>query len=78
MSLAVPRERIEAHKAQAMMAEKCMSQFSVRLSVTGGCLEAEQLRVIAALAERFGDGSVHLTTRQGVESVSVRRLIALD
>ncbi len=63
MSLAVPHERIEAHKAQAMMVEKCMSQFSVRLSVTGGCLEAEKLHAIAALAERFGDGSVHLTTR---------------
>jgi dissimilatory sulfite reductase (desulfoviridin) alpha/beta subunit len=46
-----------------MMVEKCMSQFSVRLSVTGGCLEAEKLHAIAALAERFGDGSVHLTTR---------------
>jgi dissimilatory sulfite reductase (desulfoviridin) alpha/beta subunit len=67
MSLAVPREQIEAHKAQAMMAEKGTSQFSVRLSVTGGYLEAEQLHAIAALAERFGDGSVHLTTRQGVE-----------
>ena len=53
MSLAVPREQIKAHKAQAMMAEKGTSQFSVRLSVTGGYLEAEQLHAIAALAERL-------------------------
>jgi dissimilatory sulfite reductase (desulfoviridin) alpha/beta subunit len=67
VSLAIPREQIEALKAQAMMAEKGGSQFSVRLSVTGGYLGAEPLHAIAALAERFGDGSVHLTTRQGVE-----------
>jgi len=78
VSLAIPREQIEALQAQAMMAEKDATQFSVRLSVIGGYLGVEQLHAIAALAERFGEGSVHLTTRQGVASVSVRRLIALD
>ncbi len=67
MSDAIPREQIEKLKAQAMMAEKGLTRFSVRLGVTGGHLGAEQLHAIAILAERFGDGSVHLTTRQGVE-----------
>jgi dissimilatory sulfite reductase (desulfoviridin) alpha/beta subunit len=67
VSLAIPREQIEALQAQAMMAEKDATQFSVRLSVIGGYLGVEQLHAIAALAERFGEGSVHLTTRQGVE-----------
>lgn len=67
MSTAVPREQIEALKAQAMMAEKGAAHFSVRIGATGGHLESKQLHAIADLAERFGDGSVHLTTRQGVE-----------
>lgn len=54
-------------KAQAMIAEKGRATFSVRLGLVGGHLGAAQLRTIAELADRFGDGTVHLTTRQGVE-----------
>jgi dissimilatory sulfite reductase (desulfoviridin) alpha/beta subunit len=60
-------EELQSLKAQAMMAEKGKERFSVRLSVTGGRLETSQLHTIADLAERFGSGAVHLTTRQGVE-----------
>jgi dissimilatory sulfite reductase (desulfoviridin) alpha/beta subunit len=60
-------DELQSLKAQAMMAEKGRQQFSVRLSVIGGHVKALQLQAIAQLAERFGDGSVHLTTRQGVE-----------
>ena len=60
-------EELQSLKAQAMMAEKGKERFSVRLSVTGGHLEAWQFQAIADLARRFGDGSLHLTTRQGVE-----------
>jgi dissimilatory sulfite reductase (desulfoviridin) alpha/beta subunit len=67
MGTIIPREQIKALKAQAIMAEKGATRFSVRLSVTGGHLEAAELRTIAGLAEQFGDGTVHLTTRQGVE-----------
>jgi dissimilatory sulfite reductase (desulfoviridin) alpha/beta subunit len=60
-------EELKSLKAQAMMAEKGKERFSVRLSVIGGRLEASQFQAIADLAQRFGDGSLHLTTRQGVE-----------
>ena len=60
-------EELRALKAQAMMVEKGGERFSVRLRVTGGHLEAAHLATVAELAERFGDGCVHLTTRQGVE-----------
>lgn len=63
----ISTEELRTLKTQAMMAEKGGERFSVRLSVTGGHVQAAQLHVIAALAERFGDGSVHFTTRQGVE-----------
>ncbi|MGA2061093.1 MAG: hypothetical protein ABSG67_11475 [Thermoguttaceae bacterium] len=60
-------EELKSLKAQAMMAEKGKERFSVRLSVIGGRMEAYQFQAIADLAQRFGDGSLHLTTRQGVE-----------
>jgi dissimilatory sulfite reductase (desulfoviridin) alpha/beta subunit len=60
-------EELKSLKAQAMMAEKGKERFSVRLSVIGGRMEASQFQAIADLAQRFGDGSLHLTTRQGVE-----------
>jgi dissimilatory sulfite reductase (desulfoviridin) alpha/beta subunit len=63
----ISTEELKSLKAQAMMAEKGKERFSVRLSITGGQLDAAQLQCIAVLAERFGDGTVHLTTRQGVE-----------
>lgn len=41
--------------------------FSVRLHVVGGSLTTEQLGGIREAADRFGNGTVHLTSRQGVE-----------
>lgn len=49
------------------MAEKGDELFSVRIGVVGGHLDAVQLKTIGELAERFAQGEVHLTTRQGVE-----------
>jgi dissimilatory sulfite reductase (desulfoviridin) alpha/beta subunit len=60
-------EELTSLKAQAMIPEKGGRSFSVRLSVTGGRVLAVQLQTIGSLAERFGSGVVHLTTRQGVE-----------
>jgi dissimilatory sulfite reductase (desulfoviridin) alpha/beta subunit len=60
-------EELQTLKAQAMIAEKGGEQFSVRLGVVGGHMDAAQLHAVARSAERFGDGSVHFTTRQGVE-----------
>jgi dissimilatory sulfite reductase (desulfoviridin) alpha/beta subunit len=41
--------------------------FSMRLKVVGGQLSAEQLGTIAQIAQEFGQGYIHLTSRQGVE-----------
>jgi dissimilatory sulfite reductase (desulfoviridin) alpha/beta subunit len=41
--------------------------YSLRLKVVGGNLSAAQLIVIAEAAKQYGDGYVHLTSRQGVE-----------
>lgn len=40
---------------------------ALRLRAVGGDLTTEQLGTIIEVAERFGQGEVHLSTRQGVE-----------
>lgn len=54
-------------KKGGFMRQKQKNNFSLRLRVVGGNLTAEQLAKIAEVAEKFGDGHVHLTSRQSVE-----------
>ena len=41
--------------------------FMQRVKLPAGVLSAEQARTVAAVAERFGRGTVHLTTRGSME-----------
>jgi dissimilatory sulfite reductase (desulfoviridin) alpha/beta subunit len=66
MPLLTPDE-FKSLKSRAMMAEKDEGLFTVRLGVVGGHFDALQLKNIAEMAEKFGAGIVHLTTRQGIE-----------
>lgn len=54
-------------KKGGFMRQKQKNNFSLRLQVVGGTLTAENLKKIAEVAEKYGDGHVHLTSRQGVE-----------
>ena len=54
-------------KKGGFMRQKQKNNFSLRLKVVGGHLDAKQLKVIAEVAEKYGDGHIHLTSRQGVE-----------
>ena len=54
-------------KKGGFMRQKQKNNFSLRLRVVGGNLTAKQLAKIAEVAEKFGDGHVHLTSRQSVE-----------
>ena len=56
-----------ALKKGGFMRQKQKGMFSLRLQVIGGTLTAENLQVIYQVAEKFGKGYVHLTSRQGVE-----------
>ena len=56
-----------ALKKGGFMRQKQKNHFSLRLAVVGGNLTAENLRIIAEVAEKYGDGHVHLTSRQSVE-----------
>jgi dissimilatory sulfite reductase (desulfoviridin) alpha/beta subunit len=56
-----------ALKAGGFMRQKQKDTFSLRLRVVGGTVTAQQLQAITAVAEKYGQGYVHLTSRQGVE-----------
>ncbi len=54
-------------KKGGFMRQKQKNNFSLRLAVVGGNLTAENLAKIAEVAEKYGDGHVHLTSRQSLE-----------
>ncbi|MBQ8509411.1 MAG: 4Fe-4S binding protein [Clostridia bacterium] len=56
-----------ALKKGGFMRQKQKNNFSLRLRVVGGNVSAVQLAKIAEVAEKYGDGHVHLTSRQSVE-----------
>jgi dissimilatory sulfite reductase (desulfoviridin) alpha/beta subunit len=41
--------------------------FAVRLRVAGGNLTLEQLATVQSVAQKYGKGYIHITTRQGME-----------
>ena len=56
-----------ALKAGGFMRQKQKNMFSLRLRVVGGTVTVEQLETIAAVAKKYGQDYVHMTSRQGVE-----------
>lgn len=57
----------ESLKTGGFMRQHQKDLFSYRLRITGGRVEAGQLRALAGAADKYGDGHIHLTTRQGIE-----------
>jgi dissimilatory sulfite reductase (desulfoviridin) alpha/beta subunit len=62
----------KALKDGGFMRQVQKNRFSLRLKVVGGNLTAGQLLTIAKISEKYGDGHVHLTSRQGVEIPFIR------
>lgn len=56
-----------ALKKGGFMRQKQKRKCSLRLGVVGGHLTAEGLATVAKVAEKYGKGYVHMTSRQGVE-----------
>jgi dissimilatory sulfite reductase (desulfoviridin) alpha/beta subunit len=56
-----------ALKAGGFMRQKQKDTFSLRLRVVGGTVTAEQLVAIKQVADQYGKGYIHLTSRQGIE-----------
>ncbi|OGX03440.1 MAG: hypothetical protein A3G87_05635 [Omnitrophica bacterium RIFCSPLOWO2_12_FULL_50_11] len=59
-------------KTYGVCAQRHEGYFMIRIRIPGGVIGADQIERIASLAERFGHGSAHLTTRGNLELHSVR------
>ncbi|MCD7824960.1 MAG: 4Fe-4S binding protein [Clostridiaceae bacterium] len=59
-------------KKGGFMRQKQKNHFSLRLRIVGGTVTAKQLAKIAQVAETYGQGYVHLTSRQSVEIPYIR------
>lgn len=51
----------------AFRISKRRNYTAIRIRVPGGHLKANHMAAIAAIAEKFGDGTLHITIRQGFE-----------
>ena len=56
-----------ALKKGGFMKQKQKGYGSLRLQVVGGNLTAENIRTVSEVAEKYGRGYVHMTSRQGIE-----------
>lgn len=65
-------------KKGGFMRQKQKNNFSLRLRVVGGTVTAQQLAKIAEVSEKFGEGYVHLTSRQGVGDLLTGYLLTYD
>lgn len=54
-------------KKGGFMRQVQKNHFSLRLGVVGGTVTAEQLAAVVEVANRYGHGYIHLTSRQGIE-----------
>jgi dissimilatory sulfite reductase (desulfoviridin) alpha/beta subunit len=54
-------------KKGGFMRQVQKDRFSMRLGVVGGQLTVKQLTAITRIAQKYGKGYIHLTSRQGVE-----------
>ena len=48
-------------------------RFAMRLRAVGGNLTHKQLEAVAEVAQRYGSGDIHITTRQGIEIPQVHQ-----
>ncbi len=57
----------EQLKRQGFLQQKQDGRFIIRLRSIAGNLNSKDLRALADIADQYGQGHVHLTTRQGIE-----------
>ena len=54
-------------KKGGFMRQVQKDSFSLRLRIAGGQIQANQLQKVTEIAEKYGQGYVHMTSRQGIE-----------
>lgn len=65
--MAEPNIEQSSSKKQGFLSQRQENMFSMRLKVVAGRVDAEKLRAIADAAEKYGDGYIHITSRQQIE-----------
>ena len=58
-------------KAGGFIKERGKDLFTVRLRVPGGRMSVDRLSRIAAVAQKYGKGFVHLSVRQSIELINI-------
>ncbi len=59
-------------KKGGYMKQKQKGYGALRLAVVGGNLTAENIKTVSEVAEKYGRGYVHMTSRQGIEIPFIR------
>lgn len=54
-------------KKGGFMKQVQKDRFSLRLRIVGGQIQAEQLKKVYEIAEKYGQGHIHMTSRQSIE-----------
>ena len=45
---------------------------SLRVRIPGGCVDPESLMIVSKIASEYGNGDIHITTRQGFEILGIK------
>jgi dissimilatory sulfite reductase (desulfoviridin) alpha/beta subunit len=69
----VSQTRRAIEQTPCIVPQKQPGRCALRLKAVGGNLNTQQLRTIASVADKYGAGGVHLSTRQGVEIHHIRQ-----
>ena len=59
-------------KKNAFRVSKVRGIAASRVRVPGGCCNAEVMQQVVDIAKKYGNGQIHLTTRQGFEIEGIR------
>jgi len=54
-------------KKGGFMRQVQKERFSLRLRIVGGQIQAEQLQKVTEIAQKYGQGYIHMTSRQSIE-----------
>ncbi len=64
----IPARELKARRVPfGVYAQRTKGTYMVRVRVPGGCVTPFQLNTVAGLSDRYGNGSIHITTRQGLQ-----------
>ena len=47
-------------------------ETSLRVRIPGGCVDAESFMIVSKIANEYGNGQIHITTRQGFEILGIK------